>query len=795
MTQDERLIPARPGRDLNTTLTEIAQTKAYEKYGKYGPPSENHLRDYLFVVLKRKWLILSLVLIVTPLVTIQMFRTPSIYEGETIIRIEPKTESVLRSKELVITQADPNFWGTQLKLLENPVLAREVVLTLDLMHNSAFLNPQNQPGVFSALRRMFSRDKEQTKSRQDESAEPTLVTDSNIREQQLTPEELAQLESYEDAIIGNETVDTVPGTNLVSIKFQHSDPRLALQISNTLAEVFVNNNLARRTAGSTRAQDLLAKEIADLQTKIKHDQEAQFNYAKSHNLPMTSEPTSNIEWQRLLQLGVQLVEAEKDRKLAQGIYEHARDSGDPAFIPEIIKNAHISNLQYALAGVKQKRDSLLTMYTPEWPEVKKLEAEIKRLETELANAIAANIAGLKVEYEAKLAQENSIRQAYAAQRGITTQQAGDQLEMVEMSQELETNKQYLNTLLQRLRELEAISGDRSNELSIENPGRVPKSTVGPPRMRNIMIAFLLSLVAGIGLAFLLDFLDDTVKSVDDVDRYLHLPALALIPASRNETPRLKGIVPTSTGPSSASALALVEDVRSPVAESYRHLRTSLLLSSAGQPPKTILITSSQPSEGKTTTAANTAFILAKTGAEVLIIDCDLRRPRLHTNFELPNTRGLTNWLSGETDLDSLIQSYGKQPNLKLLTSGPVPPNPAELLGSEQMRKLLGILRERFAHILIDSPPAISFTDASILATMVDGVVLVVHGGRSSRAVVRRAKQQLLDVGANIFGIVLNNVKIEPHDYYSGYYSAYYGSQYYGEADDANTDQSAGATSA
>jgi capsular exopolysaccharide synthesis family protein len=231
-------------------------------------------------------------------------------------------------------------------------------------------------------------------------------------------------------------------------------------------------------------------------------------------------------------------------------------------------------------------------------------------------------------------------------------------------------------------------------------------------------------------------------------------------------------------------------VRSPVAESYRPLRTSLLLSSAGQPPKTILITSSQPSEGKTTTAANTAFILAKTGAEVLIIDCDLRRPRLHVNFDLQNTRGLTNWLSGETDLDGMIQTYDKQPNLKLLTSGPVPPNPAELLGSEQMRKLLGILRERYAHILIDSPPAISFTDASILATMVDGVVLVVHGGRSSRAVVRRAKQQLLDVGANIFGIVLNNVKIEPHDYYSGYYSNYY----YSEAEDPDAGQRAGAAS-
>lgn len=281
--------------------------------------------------------------------------------------------------------------------------------------------------------------------------------------------------------------------------------------------------------------------------------------------------------------------------------------------------------------------------------------------------------------------------------------------------------------------------------------------------------------AGIGLAFLLDFLDDTVKTVDDIDRYLHLPALALIPAGRDRG-RLIGIGgPAPSGPpSDTTALAMVRDARSPIAESYRHLRTSLLLSSAGQPPKTILVTSSQPSEGKTTTTINTAFMLAQTGVEVLVMDCDLRRPRLHAHFDAPNTKGLTNWLSGETDIDNLTQTLANQPNLKFLTSGPVPPNPAELLGSDEMRRLLGILSERFTHIVIDSPPAISFTDASILSTMVDGVVLVVHSGRSSRAVVRRAKQQLLDVGAHIFGVVLNNVKLETQDYYySGYYSSYY----------------------
>jgi capsular exopolysaccharide synthesis family protein len=249
----------------------------------------------------------------------------------------------------------------------------------------------------------------------------------------------------------------------------------------------------------------------------------------------------------------------------------------------------------------------------------------------------------------------------------------------------------------------------------------------------------------------------------------------LIPAGRDRS-RLPVIAGASPAPMAANttALAMISDARSPIAESYRHLRTSLLLSSAGQPPRTILVTSSQPSEGKTTTAINTAFMLAQTGAEVVIIDCDLRRPRLHAHFDVPNLKGLTNWLSGDTNIDGLLQTYQLHPNLKLLTSGPVPPNPAELLGSDEMRKLLTIMSERFAHIVIDTPPVISFTDASILSTMVDGVVLVVHGGRSSRAVVRRAKQQLLDVGAHIFGVVLNNVKLETQNYYySGYYTSYY----------------------
>ena len=771
MSQDNRLMPlVTLERGLDRPLAEIAQGKGY------GVAEPSTIRDYLFVVLKRKWLILSLVLVVTSLVTIQMFRQPSVYQGETTVKIEPRPRNVLQTKEIVINaQADPNFWGTQLKLLENPALARQVVLTLDLQNNPSFMGSQSQLGVFSSLRKLFAQPKRPVRPA-DEPSELAIVSAEEADGRSLTAEERAKLEPYEDAIIASETIEAVSGTNLVKIKFAHPDPEIAQKVSDTLAEVFVRNNFERATAGSSKAEHLLEREIARLQTQIKHDQEAQFNYAKNHNLPLTSGPGGNLEAIRLATLSGQLLEAENERKNLQAQYEAAKREADPFSVPDVQASARIEKLRERISALEERRNALLIVYTSEWPEVKKIDAQLKALEAELNKAPSEVLTSMKRRYEAAASRESLLRGSYEQQKGTTTQQTRDQIDLLAMSQQLETNKQYLNTLLQRKREFEIGSGDRSNEVSIETPSRLPTVPIGPQRFRNIVIGFLLSLVAGIGLAFLLDFLDDSVKSLDDVDRYLHMPALAMIPSSRGERGRLIGLPGSSSSgpPSETTALAMIDDVRSPVAEAYRHLRTSLLLSSAGQPPKAILVTSSQPSEGKTTTAINTAFMLAQTGAEVLIVDCDLRRPRLHTQFAIPNSRGLTNWLSGEIDLDSLLQPCARQPNLKLLTSGPVPPNPAELLGSDEMRRLLGILAGRFTHIIIDSPPAISFTDASILSTMVDGVVLVVHAGKSSRAVVKRAKQQLLDVGAHIFGIVLNNVKTEAQDYYySGYYSEYY----------------------
>jgi len=792
MTHDERLVPARDGRDLDRSLAELTQPKPYGRYGQTA--ADLNLREYLHVVLKRKWLIMSLVLVITSLATIQAYREPSIFEGATTIKIEQKAQSILQSGSgggIVIGQNDPNFWGTQLKLLQNPSLARQVVLTLDLQHNPTFFGPQGQSSIFASLKRIFSREKiVQSPTQSGSGVAP--IDEETLKERQLTLEEQAALEPYEDTIAMNLVVDPVPETNLVIIRYRHTDPLLAQKIADTLADVFIANNVERQESGASKASQDLAQEIAKYQEQVKKKQADIFNYAKTYELPLTDAPASNLRQQRVATYSSQLLEAENNKRSLQAAYESAKNSPDPFANPEVQKDDRIIHLRQKISDLKDKESGLLQKYTPEWPEVQQVQAQIRNLEAELKKAPSEVLAAMKAKADAASTQLAGLQSAYAKESGLTAQQTKNVIELASMRADFASDQQYLNTLYQKRRELN-VAGTSGSNVSVSNYSRLPHAPVGPYRTRTILIALVLSLVAGIGLAFLLDFLDDTIKSVDDISRYINLPSLALIPAIRSDKPRLRGGQAAAVA-SDTTALAMVKDVRSPIAESYRHLRTSLLLSSAGTPPRTILVTSSQPSEGKTTTAINTAFILAQTGVQVLIIDCDLRRPRLHAHFNMPNARGLTNALSGEAnEIDNLIQNCEQAPNLKVLTSGPMPPNPAELLGSEEMRKLLKTLSEKFTHVIVDSPPAISFTDASILSTFVDGVILVVHGGRSSRAVVRRAKQQLLDIGANIFGVVLNNViQSKSNYYYSGYYAGYY--DYYGSDEAAPTEESSRAAS-
>ncbi|MDX6574870.1 MAG: polysaccharide biosynthesis transport protein, partial [Blastocatellia bacterium] len=529
MTQDERLVPTRAGRDLDSTLADLTQGKPYGRYG--SAPAETNLREYLFVVLKRKWLIMSMVLIITSLATIQAYRDPSIYEGATTIRIEPKG-NVLTTGNLVINaQPDPNFWGTQLKLLQNPELARQVVLTLGLQSNPAFLGGEARSGVFDSLKRIFSHEMpiHSTSSINPSGVEPVSMDD--LKGKQFTPEELAQLEPYEDAIAANLTVEPTINTSLITLRYRHTDPELAKKIADTLADVFINNNNSRINSGRSDAEVKLVKGIAETQAKVNQGEKDRFAFAKSHNLPLDNKPGSDLEAMRLQTYSGQLLEAENQRRASIATYEAAKNAPDPFSAPEVQADARIQKLREKLGDLKEKRQALLQTYTSEWPAVKQIDAQIKPVEEELSRAPKEVLASLKSRADAAGAREKSLTGAYNRQHGTTTQQTKDQIEMAVLTAELEANKQLLSIFTQKLRELTISSGGGTpSDVTVSNYSRVPRGPVGPARLRTIILAFMLSLVAGIGLAFLLDFLDDTIKSVDDVDRYIHLPALALIPA-------------------------------------------------------------------------------------------------------------------------------------------------------------------------------------------------------------------------------------------------------------------------
>ena len=374
MTQDERLVPARSGRDLDSTLAELTQGKPYGRYG--SPPADTNLREYLFVILKRKWLIMSMILVITSLATIQAYREPNIFEAATTIRIEPKG-NVLTSGNLVInSQPDPNFWGTQFKLLQNPELARHVVVRLGLQNNPSFFGSGGGSGVFDSLKRIFSREAPLPASRSAKPAESISIEE--LKDKQFTPEELAELEPYEDTIAANLTVVPEINTNLVTIHYRHTDPELAKKVADTLADVFIDNNNYRITSGRSESETKLAKTIAETQTKINQQEKDRFAFAKAHNLPLDPRPGSDLEALRLSTYSGQLLEAENQRRAAIATYNAALAAEDFS-APEIQSDQRIQKLRERLSELKEKRQAMLETYTKEWPGVNRWKRRLSRL--------------------------------------------------------------------------------------------------------------------------------------------------------------------------------------------------------------------------------------------------------------------------------------------------------------------------------------------------------------------------------------------------------------------------------
>ncbi|HEX5707056.1 MAG TPA: GumC family protein, partial [Pyrinomonadaceae bacterium] len=579
MSQDNRLMPLspapsetldRPLRDLTHQQPSVQPSQLVDA---------KHLRDYLSVVLKRKWLIMSLVVVVTSLVAIHMYRQPSIYEASAQLQIEQKGRSVLQTQGFVIqAPRDPTYWNTQLKLLQDPTLARQVILTLGLQNNQNFLGGQGRGSLLSSVRRLVGGGKAE-KKQSEEGGVPVVTEEATAAlGNTLTPEQLERLEPLEHALLARLTVEPVEKTNLVQIRFRHTDPEIASKVANMLALVFRQNDIARETKGETTAREQLDSEIAKLQIKIQQLEEMRTQRMKSIGVPLLpGQDGVNITQKRVATYSEDLIGAEKTRKELESRYYAAVGMSDRWSIPEVQENKDVQRLREKIENLEESKRALLIRYKPEWPEVQQVQAKIDETKQQLDKRPTEIVNALKTRLEAARENEGKLRKDYRNERGEAMQQGEAQIDMNGLNQELETTRQFYNTLFQRQKELQITSSDRSNNVSITTPARTPRAPIGPQRGRNIVVAFLLSLGAGIGLAFLLDYLDDTLKSVEDVDRHIQLPTLALIPAPRAERGLLararRGDAPDPEA-SETTALALIEDVRSPVAEAYRHLRTS-----------------------------------------------------------------------------------------------------------------------------------------------------------------------------------------------------------------------------
>src|SRR5947209_13326906 len=459
MTQDERLIPARAGRELDRSLADFATAKPYERYGAAGV--ETSLRDYLFVILKRKWLILSVALVITSMAAIQQYRQPSIYDGVAQLKIEEKPPNILSSSQIVITQRDPNFWGTQIKMLQNPSLARQVILTLDLPHNPNFLGGRANSGLFNSLKYLFSRTKiAPAPAPAASSGEQTITQDELIdKVNNLTPEEVVRLEPYEDAITANEEVDTVEKTNLVSIRYHHSDPALAQKVANTLVDVFANNNKESLESGTRKSAAQLGSQIGTYDELVKKERDDRIAYAKQYGLPLT--PTeNNVPIQREQTYNKQLLDAENEYRKLKADYDEAKASTDLLSNPEVQKNESVLKLRDKLSELQAQRAALRQTYTDEWPDIKKLDAQIKPLEQALEAAKRQILVSMESRYKAAEATERSLAQAYSQAHGVSTAQTQHELELAAMTQNVTSDEQYLNTLNQKERELKATGTDK-----------------------------------------------------------------------------------------------------------------------------------------------------------------------------------------------------------------------------------------------------------------------------------------------------------------------------------------------
>jgi succinoglycan biosynthesis transport protein ExoP len=680
----------------------------------------SNIQEYVRMLVKRRWAVVIVFLVVFGTAALRTFTEVPIYTATVQILIERQVPRLLDQGSVPYEMYSEEFYQTQYKLLESKALAKKLVDKLKLK------NHPNYRDIFKSL-----------------------PPDASESQKQLAEDAVVS------AIAGGVTVTPIRQSSLVNLSFSNPDPKFAAYIANALAQCFIEQSLDLRFAASQEAAVWLKGKVAEARKKLEESEAKLNQYKRAQNI-VTMEDKENITSQKLEQLNKELVAAQTRRMEVETRFNEV-SAGRP--IAQVLDNGLIQNLKAQEVKLVSEQSELSRRYGPDHPRMIQLNNELSTIRGKMSAEMQQVVQTIKNEYRMAKAQEENLKEALNAVKA-DTQDLGDRaIQYRVLLRDVETNRALYENVLKSMKTVTTTENLPASNIRIVYPASVPQTPVSPRTSHNLFIGAVLGLGLGVFLAFGLESLDTTLKTPEDVAKWLEIPNLSVIPH----------IAFTRENPDKESSKLYVHHGAEPLAaESCRSLRTSILFSAPGKSPQTLLLTSSLPAEGKTITAVNLATVMAKAEPKVLLVDADLRRPNLHQLLDVPKEPGLSNFLVGEIDELPVVESF--IPNLSVISAGKIPPNPSELLGSERMQEFLVRCSEQFNRIILDSPPIISVTDAAILSTHVAGVLLVIKAEHVPRRAAIDARNQLLELKAPLLGSVFNDMPMQRGAYYFNYYA-------------------------
>ncbi|MGH7884527.1 MAG: GumC family protein [Thermodesulfobacteriota bacterium] len=717
-----------------------------------------NLKEYLDILIRRKWVVISCFLIFIVATAVSTIMQTPLYKSYATMEISPNTPQIVSFNGVVDFGTNSwdteSFYETQFKLIQSRTFGKRVVDSLGLSVPKKKTEKNESAGFFPFLKANVNEilfGKELKNDAKNEKA---------INDKLLEEEKNALATSF---ISGLEIFKS-KDSDIVNVSYVSADPQFAAKSANTVIDEYIKYIIDRKSSANQQAREFLESQLDQAKANLEKTEETLGAFAKSVNIVSLNE-NLNLVYTQLEGLNKAFSEAETEKLSKQALYNQIQ-SGNFEYLPQVINDESMAEVRTQYTELKSEYDNLAVVFGPNYPELKQLGAKIKRVESEMKERVGGVAKSIKTDFEASLKKEEILRARTNEQNQRASELNDKAIQYKIFEREVETNKSIYESLLQRLKETEVTSANDITNVQVVDYATSPQSPFKPNMKKNLLQATIFGLMLGCFLAFVLNYFDNTIKDEDEVKNKFPVPFLGSIPLSFDSNSILN------------VEKAVFTDPKSQISEAFRVVRTSLLYSSPDRPPKSILVTSTQPLEGKTTSATNIALAMVQSGNKVLIIDSDLRKPRLHKVFtingngsENGNNFGLSSYLIGEISIESVIRKTEIE-GLDFLPSGPIPPNPAELVGSIRMKELVELLEKNYDQIILDGAPIAGFADSRLLSRLVDGVLIVTSVGITQKNILKNSIEEIRKVRGKIVGTVVNRLESRRGRYGYNYYYYY-----------------------